>query len=151
MSFKPGTQRAINEAFAFFANDEELPPKNVLPAIRALGLPVTSGQLKEIMDDEKEQWDAETFEDCLMKIVQKRKPENINQEIRKAYESLKDEDGKVLKSYLKNLLMNTGEKLTPNELTTLDKYPGDEITFTQFREIIDIPDQLDWTLLRKKK
>eukprot|EP00483_Globobulimina_turgida_P000615 UN00615 len=151
MSFKPGTQRAINEAFAFFADDEELPPKNVLPAIRALGLPVTAGQLKEIIDDEKQQWDVEAFEDCLMQIVQKRKPENINQEIRKAYESLKDDDGKVLKSYLKNLLMNTGEKLTPDELITLEKYPGDEITFPQFREIIDIPDQLDWTLLRKKK
>ena len=37
------------------------------------------------------------------------------------------------------------------QLSTLEKYPGDEITFTQFREIIDIPDQLDWTMLRKKK
>merc|ERR1712019_21753 len=94
--------------------------------------------------------DVEKFEETLVQIVQKRKPENINQEIRKAFEALKDSEGKVLKSYLKGLLMNTGEKLTPDELATLDKYPGDEITFTQFREMIDIPDQLDWSFQRKK-
>merc|ERR1712228_523887 len=111
----------------------------------------TAGQLKEIVDDEKQTWDAEQFEEKLVQIVQNRKPENINQEIRKAFEALKDDDGKVLKEYLKNLLMNTGEKLTPQELSTLDKYTGDEITFPQFREIIDIPDQLDWSLMKKKK
>ena len=119
MHRQPGTQRAINEAFAFFADDDELPPNNVLPAIRALGLPVTAGQLKEIVDDEKQKWDAEMFEDTLSVIVQKRRPENINQEIRKAFEALKDSDGKVLKSYLKGLLMNTGEKLTPDEVEWL--------------------------------
>lgn len=113
---QPGTQRAINEAFAFFANDDELPPDNVLPAIRALGLPVTAGQLKEITDDEKVTWDAEQFEDTLVSIVQQRKPDKINEEIRKAYEALKDDKGKVMKDYLKNLLQNTGEKLTPDEV-----------------------------------
>eukprot|EP01084_Bolivina_argentea_P066955 122045_1 len=149
-AFKPGTQRAINEAFQFFADNDELPSKNILPAIRALGLPVTAGQLKEIVDED-DAMDMEMFERTLMNIVHKRKPEAINAEIRKAYESLKNDEGKVLKEYLKNLLMNTGEKLTPNELAAFDKYPGHELTFTQFREIIDIPDQLDWSLLRKKK
>ena len=93
-----------------------MPPKSVLPAIRALGLPVTAGQLKEIVDDEKQTWDVEQFEETLIQIVQKRKPEHINQEIRKAFEALKDDQGKVLKSYLKNLLLNTGEKLTPDEV-----------------------------------
>ena len=115
-AFKPGTQRAINEAFAFFADNDELPENNVLPAIRALGLPVTAGQLNEIADDQKQTWDVEQFEDTLVAIVQKRKPDAINQEIRKAYEALKDDQGKVLKSYLKSLLQNTGEKLTPDEV-----------------------------------
>eukprot|EP00484_Ammonia_sp_Unknown_P001598 CAMPEP_0197020512 /NCGR_PEP_ID=MMETSP1384-20130603/1319_1 /TAXON_ID=29189 /ORGANISM="Ammonia sp." /LENGTH=152 /DNA_ID=CAMNT_0042448157 /DNA_START=25 /DNA_END=483 /DNA_ORIENTATION=+ len=150
-AFKPGTQRAINEAFAFFADNDELKPNQVLPAVRALGLPMTAGQLKEIVEDEKQRMDAEQFEETLIKIVQKRKPENMTQEIRKAYDSLKDDNGKVTKDYLKYLLQNTGEKLTPDELSAIEKYPGAEITFTQFREIIDVPDQLDWTLMRKKK
>ena len=37
------------------------------------------------------------------------------------------------------------------QLAAIEKYPGDEITFTQFREIIDIPDMLDWTLMKRKK
>ena len=53
----------------------------------------------------------------MIAIVQQRKPDKINEEIRKAYEALKDDNGKVMKDYLKNLLQNTGEKLTPDEVT----------------------------------
>ena len=60
----------------------------------------------------------------MVEIVQRRKPENINQEIRKAYEALKDDNGKVMKDYLKNLLQNTGEKLTPDEVTPYSYSPS---------------------------
>jgi len=29
----------------------------------------------------------------------------------------------------------------------LDKYPNEEITYSQFKEIIEIPDALDWSVV----
>ena len=48
-------------------------------------------------------------------------------------------------------IMRCVSVIVTSQLATLDKYPGDEITFTQFREMIDIPDQLDWSFQKKKK
>ena len=145
-SFKPGTQRAIEESFAFFSNDDILKSKAILPAIRALGLPVTQSQLNEWINDAHNDINLKKFNKILKVIVSKRNPENMNQELRKAFNALRNNKGKVMKKYLKNLLQKTNDKLTPNELSYLDKIPNDEITFSQFKELIDIPDQLDWTL-----
>lgn len=118
MTFKPATQRAVNEVFCFFADqkDNELKPKYVLPAIRALGLPLTIEQLQEINDDQKISYDMETFERTIVEIVERRKPENLNKEIRNAFEALKNDNGSINKSYLKNLLQSSGEKLTKDEV-----------------------------------
>ena len=115
--FKSSTERAIDEAFQFFAENDELPLNHILPAIRALGLPVTMGQLKEVVTNDK--CDLSRFKRILALLVEKRKPDTLNNEIRKAYEALKDNNGKVLKRYLKNLLQNTGEKLTNDEVLYL--------------------------------
>ncbi|ETO24599.1 hypothetical protein RFI_12556, partial [Reticulomyxa filosa] len=147
---KPATEQQIKEAFAFFAsNGTEIAKDHILAAVRALGLPVTAAQIKQIMfpsnendenakekDNENEKENANEinqhsntidsendllavnypmFYDLLLRVVEKRKPDNLNNEIRKAFENLKDSEGKVLKRYLRNLLQNTGEKLSTEE------------------------------------
>ena len=79
------------EAFQFFAENDELPLNHILPAIiRALGLPVTMGQLREVAIVSDNKGDLGTLKNVLATFVETRKPEQLNNKIRKAYEALKD-------------------------------------------------------------
>jgi len=104
-TFKPATERAIEEAFSFFAENAALPANHILPCVRSLGLPITQGSLNEIIDN-KQTNDIEYFKKILFRIVEINKPENMTNEISKAFDALKDKDGKVMKRYLKNLLQH---------------------------------------------
>lgn len=135
---------AVQEAFQFYATTNKgCIPKDSLPnAIRALGVPITNKQAQELQE-QKEDADLEKFKDLLIDILEKRDLEKEQQDIKQAFDSLKDAKGVVQKRHFRNLLKNTGDKLTDEELQILDNYP-DELDYHQFMEIITPPQPIDW-------
>ena len=135
--FKSDTQAAIKEAFSFFAEHDVLPEEKLLPAVRALGLPITGVQMSEaislVLDADGRTrsgigtgssittkargFGYDAFNRLMLEIVHKRKPETLSDEIRKAFEALKEDgSGHVLKKYLINLLSSTGDSLSRQEV-----------------------------------
>merc|ERR1711881_349772 len=87
--------------------------------------------------------DLATFKKSLVDILEKRDIQKEQQDIKQAFDSLKDAKGVVQKRHFRNLLKNTGDKLTDEELQILDNYP-DELDYHQFMEIITPPQPIDW-------